>query len=166
MAGTQQTVTARVDSSLPMVSILPKVSASPARPMSHQGLLTCQQEQRPRDRRQPPLSGDSHPLSRSPPTPSWKGASISFLTPSLSHSQPSGLPLQQPSILPSLSFPFFQLLRSFLSLKPSTLENSHPEMRETQVPSLGREDHMEKEMATHSSILAWRIPWTEEPAGL
>ena len=37
-----------------------------------------------------------------------------------------------------------------------------PEMRETQVQSLGREDPLEKEMATHSSILAWRIPWREE----
>ena len=39
-------------------------------------------------------------------------------------------------------------------------------MRETWVWSLGREDPLEKEMATHSSILAWRIPWTEEPDGL
>ena len=39
-------------------------------------------------------------------------------------------------------------------------------MRETWVPSVGREDPLEKEMATHSSILAWRIPWTEEPGGL
>ena len=38
-----------------------------------------------------------------------------------------------------------------------------PAMQETQVPSLGWEDPLEKEMATHSSILAWRIPWTEEP---
>ena len=37
---------------------------------------------------------------------------------------------------------------------------------ETQVPSLGREDPLEKEMATHSSVLAWRVPWTEEPEGL
>ena len=37
-----------------------------------------------------------------------------------------------------------------------------PTMRETQVQSLGREDPLEKEMATHSSILAWKIPWTEE----
>ena len=36
-------------------------------------------------------------------------------------------------------------------------------MQETQVQSLGREDPLEKKMATHSSILAWRIPWTEEP---
>ena len=38
-----------------------------------------------------------------------------------------------------------------------------PAMWETQVRSLGWEDLLEKEMATHSSILAWRIPWTEEP---
>ena len=38
--------------------------------------------------------------------------------------------------------------------------------RETQVQSLGQEDPLEKEMATHSSILAWRIPWTEEPGRL
>ena len=41
-----------------------------------------------------------------------------------------------------------------------------PVMRKTQVGSLGQEDPLEKEMATHSSILAWRIPWTEEPCGL
>ena len=41
-----------------------------------------------------------------------------------------------------------------------------PEVRETQVRSLGWEDPLEKEMATHSSILAWKIPWTEEPGGL
>ena len=41
-----------------------------------------------------------------------------------------------------------------------------PAMRETWIRSLGWEDPLEKEMATHSSILAWRIPWTEEPDGL
>ena len=41
-----------------------------------------------------------------------------------------------------------------------------PAMRETWVRSLGWEDPLEKEMATHSSILAWRIPWTEKPGGL
>ena len=41
-----------------------------------------------------------------------------------------------------------------------------PVMQETWVRSLGQEDPLEKEMATHSSILAWRIPWTEEPGGL
>ena len=38
--------------------------------------------------------------------------------------------------------------------------------KETRVGSLGREDPLEEEMATHSRILAWRIPWTEEPGGL
>ena len=41
-----------------------------------------------------------------------------------------------------------------------------PAMQETQVRSLGWEDSLEKEMATHSNILAWRIPWTEEPGRL
>ena len=41
-----------------------------------------------------------------------------------------------------------------------------PAMRETQIQSLGREDPLEKEMATHSSILAWKISWMEEPGGL
>ena len=39
-------------------------------------------------------------------------------------------------------------------------------MQETQIQSLGWEDPLEKEMAIHTSILAWRIPWTEEPGGL
>ena len=41
-----------------------------------------------------------------------------------------------------------------------------PAMQETQVQPLGWEDTLEKEMTTHSSILAWRIPWTEEPGGI
>ena len=41
-----------------------------------------------------------------------------------------------------------------------------PAMWDTWVQPLGREDPLEKEMETHSSTLAWRIPWTEEPAGL
>ena len=41
-----------------------------------------------------------------------------------------------------------------------------PAMQETQVHSLGQEDPLEKEMATHSSILAWEIPWMEEPGEL
>ena len=43
---------------------------------------------------------------------------------------------------------------------------SLPAMQETWVPSLDWEDLLEKEMATHSSILAWKIPWMEEPGGL
>ena len=41
-----------------------------------------------------------------------------------------------------------------------------PAMQETQVRSLGQEDPLEKGMVTHSSILTWRMPWTEEPGGL
>ena len=50
----------------------------------------------------------------------------------------------------------------------SVVENlpAMQEPQETPVPSLGLEDPLEKKMATHSSILAWRIPWTEEPGGL
>ena len=48
------------------------------------------------------------------------------------------------------------------SLVAQTVKSPHA-MQETQVQSLDQEDSLEKEMATHSSILAWRIPWTEEP---
>ena len=51
------------------------------------------------------------------------------------------------------------------SLVAQTVKNL-PAVRETQVRSLGREDPLEKEMAPHSSILAWRIPWMEKPGGL
>ena len=47
-----------------------------------------------------------------------------------------------------------------LAVKNSTI------MQETQIQSLGKEDSLEKEMATYSSILAWEIPWTEEPSRL
>ena len=50
-----------------------------------------------------------------------------------------------------------QLLKNLLAMQ---------ELQETQVQSLGREDPLEKGMVTHSSILAWRIPWTEEPGAL
>ena len=47
-------------------------------------------------------------------------------------------------------------------MNPSAMK----EAQEMQVQSLGGEDHLEEEMATHPSILAWEIPWTEEPGGL
>ena len=56
-------------------------------------------------------------------------------------------------------------VRCELSLVAQTVKNQ-PALRETWVPSLSREDPLEKRMVTHSSILAWRIPWTEEPSGL
>ena len=43
---------------------------------------------------------------------------------------------------------------------------NRPAKQEMRFRSLGLEDHLEKEMATHSSLLAWEIPWTEEPGGL
>ena len=51
------------------------------------------------------------------------------------------------------------------SLVAQTVKNL-PVMQETRVQYLGQEDPLEKRMATHSSILAWRIPWTEEPGGV
>ena len=49
---------------------------------------------------------------------------------------------------------------------PSGPVKNLPAVQETQVQSLGQEDPLEEVMATHSSILAWRIPWTEEPGRL
>ena len=51
------------------------------------------------------------------------------------------------------------------SLVAQTIKNP-PAMQKTRAQSLGWEDSLEKGMATHSSIFAWRIPWTEEPGGL
>ena len=55
---------------------------------------------------------------------------------------------------------------SFYGLPVAQTVKILPAMQETQVRSLGQEDPLEKETATHSSILAWRIPWTEEPGEL
>ena len=46
------------------------------------------------------------------------------------------------------------------------VQKNPPAMQEAWVPTLGQEDPLEKDMATHSSSLAWRIPWTEETGGL
>ena len=58
---------------------------------------------------------------------------------------------------------FAVLIRALLVAK---MAKTLPAVQETWVRSPGQEDPLEKEMATHSSILAWRIPWTEEPGGL
>ena len=57
------------------------------------------------------------------------------------------------------------ILNKGASLLAQMVKNP-PTIQETRVRSLGWEDPLEKGMATHSSILAWRIPWTEEPGGL
>ena len=62
-------------------------------------------------------------------------------------------------------FTFSHLFAMKASLIAQLVKNP-PAMRETWVRSLGWEDLMEKEMATHSSIPAWKMPWTEEPGGL
>ena len=58
-----------------------------------------------------------------------------------------------------------KLEEHWASLVAQSIKNL-PAMQETQVQPLGWEDPLEKGMATHSSILAWRIPWTEEPGKL
>ena len=55
------------------------------------------------------------------------------------------------------------IFKGFIYTLVAQTVNNLPAMQETQVWSLGWEDPLEKEMATHSSILAWRIPWTEKP---
>ena len=71
-----------------------------------------------------------------------------------------------PSVICELSLLNYILLRPiWTSLMAQTVKRL-PTMWETWVQSLGREDLLEKEMATHSSILPWEIPWTEEPGGL
>ena len=72
----------------------------------------------------------------------------------------SGVPLPSPGDLPDPGIE---------SLSPSFQADaltSEPAVKETWVQSLGQEDLLEKETATHSSILSWRIPWTEEPGRL
>ena len=62
-----------------------------------------------------------------------------------------------------------QLFKEHLDKRTSLVAHvvkNLPAMQETQIPSLGWEDVLEKGMATHSSILAWRTPWMEEPGGL
>ena len=58
------------------------------------------------------------------------------------------------------------MLSTFRASFVIQLVKNLPTMQETWVRSLGQEDPLEKEMANHSSILAWRIPWTEEPGRL
>ena len=65
-------------------------------------------------------------------------------------------------MFPALAGGFFITRASLVAQRLKCL----PAMQETWVRSLGQEDPLEKEMATHSSILAWRIPWREEPGRL
>ena len=63
----------------------------------------------------------------------------------------------------------FQVYETLCSVRVSLVTQAVknlPAIQDTQIRSLDWEDPLEKEMATHSSFLAWRIPWTEEPGGL
>ena len=77
-------------------------------------------------------------------------------------------PSHGPVTVNHLQFPETKGVQGFQSSSNKRLQRLErlPAMWETWVRSLGREDPLEKEMATHSSILAWRIPWTEEPGRL
>ena len=55
---------------------------------------------------------------------------------------------------------------NLLGFPGASVVKNPPAMQEMRVPSLGRADPLEKDMTTHSSVLAWRTPWTEEPGGL
>ena len=57
-------------------------------------------------------------------------------------------------------------LCAYVGFPGGPVVKNSPAMQETQVLSLSQEDPLEKQMATHSSILAWEIPWTEQPGGL
>ena len=63
-------------------------------------------------------------------------------------------------------FFFFFFSESALASLLAQMVKNLPAMHETRVQALGQEDSLEKGMAAHSSILAWRLPWTEEPGGL
>ena len=83
---------------------------------------------------------------------SWEGTLLAFLGSfSLSSARQTSEPYRHHSVLASL---VAQMVKNL------------PAMQETRVQSLGWEDALEKEMATHFSILAWKISWTEEPGGL
>ena len=75
-----------------------------------------------------------------------------------------------PTWWPNLSFPFSALANSYnktsiIHRSLAQMVKSLPAVQDTWVQPLGWEDYLEKEMVTHSSILPWRIPWTEEPGG-
>ena len=72
-------------------------------------------------------------------------------------------------ISPSVKFAYtnlYQNLKIKITWVLAQIVKTLPAIQETQVRSLGWQDPLEKEMTIHSSILAWRIPWTEEPGGL
>ena len=74
--------------------------------------------------------------------------------------------LQFSEIPEKFAFALLKLKLNMVTSLVAQMVKHLPTMRETQVRSLGQEDPLEKEIATHSSTLAWKIPWTEEPGRL
>ena len=74
-------------------------------------------------------------------------------------------PLRKPNLFPRMIVINLSSVVKGASLVAQLVKNL-PAMRETRVPSLGWEDPLKNGMATHSSILAWKIPWTEKPGRL
>ena len=79
---------------------------------------------------------------------------------------PGSIPGSGRSAGEGIGYPLQYSWSSPVAVAVAQLEKNLPAMWETWVRALGWEDPLEKEKATHSSILAWRIPWTEEPGGL
>ena len=106
-------------------------------------------------------SGLPFPSPEDLPDPGIKPRSPALQADSLL-SEPPGKPT------PDLRVPVKFVLKNHLAQEPLVAQTvkSLPEEQETRVQSLGREDPLEKEMAIHSSILAWRIPCREEPGGI
>ena len=106
----------------------------------------------------------------------WYSSACSYMTPVSALSSHGALPgvgicIEIPLLLQGhrshwiKGLIHYELILTWVLLVAQMAKNL-PAMQETQVQSLGWEDPMEKGMATHSSILAWRIPWTEQPGGL
>ena len=88
--------------------------------------------------------------------PAGCAQSLEPATPRLQHRGVGGMPFLLQSFMAVRCFPGGSVVKSLPAKQ---------ELQETQVPSLGQGDPLEEGMATHFSILAWRIPWTEEPGG-
>ena len=109
-----------------------------------------------------------HCLPCPPPGRQWDGRE----PPHLSHPRPGPNPaaLFSPTLTKVFLFSLFDLkiflyTNTILNFTSGSAVKNLPAMWETPVRSLGWEDPLGKEMATHSSTLAWKIPWTEEPVG-
>ena len=96
----------------------------------------------------------------------WSKSTMCGFLMSLSLSSPPSATFLSSSSFFFLNFFLYMSLSFFRASLVAQTAKCLPTMRETWARSLGREDPLEKEMPTHSSILAWKIPWTEDPGSL